>query len=161
MSSSADTKYRLPSPFGKYEKVILLDGFSKSHGITGWRLGYAAGPKEVIEQMKKLQQYTYVCPPAPLQKGVLSAYDHEVQAEIAIHIENYKRKRDYIYERLSPHYQLNKSAGSFYCFIKCPWGTGESFCASAIEKNLLMVPGHVFSERDTHFVFRFLVAMKN
>ncbi len=45
----------------------MLRGFSKSHAMTGWRLGYAAGPAAVVEQMAKLQQYTFVCAPSPLQ----------------------------------------------------------------------------------------------
>src|SRR6185312_2527341 len=50
----------LPSPAKAYDKTIILRGFSKSHAMTGWRLGYAAGPEPILAQMAKLQQYTYV-----------------------------------------------------------------------------------------------------
>ena len=56
---------------GKYDKLLILSGLSKSHGVTGWRLGYAVGPRPLIEQMKKVQQYTFVCAPTPLQHGAL------------------------------------------------------------------------------------------
>ncbi len=55
----------LPSPARAYEKTLILRGFSKSHAMTGWRLGYAAGPEAIISQMAKLQQYTFVCAPVP------------------------------------------------------------------------------------------------
>src|SRR5207244_328414 len=55
----------LYSPAAIYEKTLVLRGFSKSHAMTGWRLGYAVGPAEIIAQMTKLQQYTFVCAPSP------------------------------------------------------------------------------------------------
>src|SRR5829696_1262756 len=55
----------LPSPMRTYDKTILLRGFSKSHAMTGWRLGYAVGPEAILSQMTKLQQYTFVCAPSP------------------------------------------------------------------------------------------------
>src|SRR6476620_11406512 len=55
----------LYSPAALYERTLILRGFSKSHAMTGWRLGYAAGPSELINQMTKLQQYTFVCAPSP------------------------------------------------------------------------------------------------
>ena len=58
-----------------YDKVLLLNGFSKSHAMTGWRLGYAMGPKDVIQEMTKLQQYTFVCAPAMAQWAGLNALD--------------------------------------------------------------------------------------
>src|SRR5687767_660428 len=70
-----DAARGLPSPAKLYEKTVILRGFSKSHAMTGWRLGYAAGPAEIISQMTKLQQYTFVCPPSPLQYAALAALD--------------------------------------------------------------------------------------
>ncbi|HKA08691.1 MAG TPA: aminotransferase class I/II-fold pyridoxal phosphate-dependent enzyme, partial [Gemmataceae bacterium] len=58
--------------------VLVVDGFGKSYGITGWRLGYAHGPKRLIEEMAKLQQFTFVCAPAPVQHAGVAALDFDV-----------------------------------------------------------------------------------
>ena len=139
---------QLYSPASIYERTILLRGFSKSHAMTGWRLGYASGPAEIIAQMTKLQQYTYVCPPAPFQHAALKAMD------IAMHHarDAYRRKRDLVHEALSKKFEIVKPAGAFYTFPKAPKGiTASDFVAKAIENNVLIIPGNVFSERDTHF----------
>ena len=139
---------RLPSPAKLYDKTIILRGFSKSHAMTGWRLGYAAGPEAVISQMTKLQQYTFVCPPSPLQHAALAALDVPMGDALTA----YRRKRDIAFERLSRKFEVAKPGGAFYIFPKAPAGTTASeFVSKAIENNVLVIPGNVFSERDTHF----------
>jgi aspartate aminotransferase/aminotransferase len=138
----------LASPAKLYEKTIILRGFSKSHAMTGWRIGYAAGPAEIIAQMTKLQQYTFVCAPSPLQHAALKALDVPMTDAVAA----YCRKRDIVYEGLRGRFELVKPAGAFYIFPKAPAGqTASEFVARAIENNVLVIPGNVFSERDTHF----------
>ena len=138
----------LPSASKLYEKTIILRGFSKSHAMTGWRLGYAAGPEEVISQMTKLQQYTFVCPPSPLQHAALAALDVPMGESVAA----YRRKRDIAFDRLSRRFDVARPGGAFYIFPKAPSGaTASDFVAKAIENNVLVIPGNVFSERDTHF----------
>ncbi|HWE02940.1 MAG TPA: aminotransferase class I/II-fold pyridoxal phosphate-dependent enzyme [Tepidisphaeraceae bacterium] len=138
----------LPSPAKIYEKTIILHGFSKSHAMTGWRLGYAAGPEAIISQMTKLQQYTFVCPPTPFQYAALKALDVSMTDAVA----SYRRKRDLIVERLSRKFEIVKPQGAFYIFPKAPGGlSATEFVARAIENNVLIIPGNVFSERDTHF----------
>src|SRR6478672_11417271 len=73
----------LPSPARTYDKTIILRGFSKSHAMTGWRVGYAAGPEPIISQMTKLQQYTYVCAPSPLQYAAVAALDVDMSTHVA------------------------------------------------------------------------------
>jgi aspartate aminotransferase/aminotransferase len=138
----------LPSPMRLYDKTIILRGFSKSHAMTGWRLGYAAGPEAVIAQMTKLQQYTFVCAPSPLQHAALAALDVPMGDAIAA----YRRKRDVVYEALRGKFEVVRPQGAFYIFPKAPPGmTATQFVARAIESNVLIIPGNVFSERDTHF----------
>ena len=138
----------LPSPMKIYEKTILLRGFSKSHAMTGWRLGYAAGPEPIISQMTKLQQYTYVCAPSALQYAALKALD----VPMADAVNAYRRKRDIVFETLSKKFELVKPDGAFYIFPKAPGGmTATDFVTKAIERNVLIIPGNVFSDRDTHF----------
>lgn len=131
-----------------YPNTLLLRGFSKSHAMTGWRLGYAAGPEKVIAEMTKLQQYTFVCAPAPFQFGALAALDGPMNEAVAA----YRRKRDLVFEMLSKKFEVVRPSGAFYIFPKAPRGMNATdFVAKAIEKNVLIIPGNVFSERDTHF----------
>jgi aspartate/methionine/tyrosine aminotransferase len=138
----------LPSPFREYDKTIVLRGFSKSHAMTGWRLGYAFGPEAIISQMAKLQQYTFVCAPGPFQHGAVAAMDVPMKEYVAA----YARKRDIVFDRLSKRFEVQKPQGAFYIFPKAPAGqSATEFVARAIENNVLVIPGNVFSERDTHF----------
>ena len=67
-------------------------------------------------------------------------------------VDAYRRKRDRAYELLSKKFEISKPGGAFYIFPKAPSGkTASEFVAQAIERNVLMIPGNVFSERDTHF----------
>ena len=138
----------LPSAARLYEKTLILRGFSKSHAMTGWRLGYAAGPEAIVSQMAKLQQYTYVCAPSPLQHAALAALDVPMTGAV----DAYRRKRDLVMERLAGSFNLVRPEGAFYVFPQAPAGAGATdFVARAIENNVLVIPGNVFSERDTHF----------
>lgn len=130
-----------------YEKTLTLDGFSKSFAMTGWRMGYAAGPASMISEMIKLQQYTFVCAPSPAQYAVAKSLDTDLSKYIA----SYKKKRDLMYNGLKDAFQIVKPGGAFYFFPEVPWGTDEEFVATAIKNNLLIIPGSVFSERHTHF----------
>ncbi len=129
------------------ERTIVIDGFSKSHAMTGWRLGYVHGPAEVIDTMVKIQQYTFVCAPQPAQWAGAVAMD----VDIGPHVEAYRRKRDMIVEGLSDVYELVEPGGAFYAFPKAPRGTGTEFVEEAGKENLLIIPGGIFSHRDTHF----------
>jgi aspartate aminotransferase/aminotransferase len=143
-----DAPRGLPSPARLYDRTLILRGFSKSHAMTGWRLGYAAGPEAIIAQMTKLQQYTFVCAPSPLQYAALKALDVPMDTAVAA----YRRKRDLVFDKLSTKFEIQKPQGAFYIFPKAPAGQrGSDFVARAIEKNVLMIPGNVFSEHDTHF----------
>jgi aspartate aminotransferase/aminotransferase len=139
-----------PSIANYYEKTLLLRGFSKSYAMTGWRLGYAAvneSLKNVIEEMTKIQQYTFVCAPGPFQKAAIAALDFNINNLV----DSYKSKRDLLYEGLKDKFELVKPGGAFYAFIKAPGDSGSKFVEKAIANNVLIIPGNVFSEKDTHF----------
>lgn len=141
--------------FGKYENTVILNGFSKSHGITGWRVGYAIGPKELINEMCKIQQYSFVCAPSIAQRSLVGS----VKPDLSNITASYKEKRDFVYNRLKDKFDVVKPQGAFYIFPKAPGGSGQKFVEKCIEKNLLIVPGHVFSERDTNFRISFAAPM--
>jgi aspartate aminotransferase/aminotransferase len=119
--------------------------------MTGWRVGYVHGPSEVINTMLKLQQYSFVCSPQPAQWGALRAMEVNLDG----HIADYRRKRDLICDGLSDLYEISKPGGAFYVFPKAPNGNGTEFVERAIEKGLLIIPGKIFSEQDTHFRISF------
>ena len=134
--------------------VLVLDGFGKTYGITGWRLGYAHGPKRLIEEMAKLQQFTFVCAPAPVQHAGVIALDTDMSAIVA----DYKRKRDFMCSELSARFELERPGGAFYVFPKVPRGTGTQFVEEAIRHNLLVIPGNAFGRKDTHIRISYAAA---
>jgi aspartate aminotransferase/aminotransferase len=135
------------SPAKWNEQTIVIDGFSKSHAVTGWRVGWVHGPAEVIETMIKLQQFTFVCAPQPMQWAAAVALDVPVDAQMA----DYRQKRDRLVAGLRDLYEIQQPGGAFYVFPQAPWGSGTQFVERAIANNLLIIPGNVFSARDTHF----------
>jgi aspartate aminotransferase/aminotransferase len=144
-----DQPFHSPAEFN--EDVVVFDGFSKSYGMTGWRLGFAHGPRRLMEEMAKLQQFTYVCAPSVVQHAGLAAWDYDVSAIVA----TYRRKRDRIVAGLKDRYEMAKVEGAFYLFAKAPRGSGTAFVEEAVRNNLLIVPGTSFSRRDTHFRLSF------
>ena len=136
-----------PSAWSLYDRLLLLRGFSKTYAMTGWRLGYAAGPPEIIQAMTTLQQYTFVCAPAPLQAAATVAYETDTSE----FVEEFHRRRDLVWEGLRENFRVEKPRGAFYIFPEAPGGSGARFVSSAIEAGVLVIPGGVFSERDTHF----------
>src|SRR5439155_26156422 len=95
----------------------------------------------------KVQQYPFVCAPQPVQWAGAVAMDVPVDH----YVSDYRRKRDLIYDGLADKYEVVKPGGAFYIFPKASRGSGSQFVASAIEKGLLIIPGNIFSGRDTHF----------
>ncbi len=136
---------------GLYENTIILNGFSKMAAMTGWRVGFAAGPEGIIQQMNTLQQYTFVCAPSMAQKAAVTS----LEADHSDKVDAYRRKRDLIYNGLSKRFRVTRPNGAFYIFPEAPGGDGDAFVAEAIKNNLLIIPGSVFSDRKTHFRISF------
>ena len=131
-----------------YENCLVLGGHSKAFGMTGWRLGFAAGPSHIIEAMAMVQQYSFVCAPSFAQYAALAC----PQADMTGHLSDYSEKRDLMFNALSDTFEVGSADGAFYLFIKAPDGyTGDSFVEAAIQSNVLIIPGSVFSERNSHF----------
>jgi len=136
---------------GLNENVILLNGLSKMGGMPGWRIGFAAGPEAVIQQMNTLQQYTFVCAPSFAQKAAVAA----LQADLSETRDAYRRKRDLVHDGLKERFNVVKPGGAFYIFPEAPGGSGSAFVEKAIANNVLVIPGGVFSDQDTHFRISF------
>ena len=106
ISDEIYSRFQYDEPFvspAKYnEQTIVIDGFSKSHAMTGWRVGFVHGPPELIAAMTKMQQFTFVCAPQPAQWGALAAMD----VDLGHLIDEYRQKRDRVVEGLKNHYEL-------------------------------------------------------
>ena len=122
--------------------------------MTGWRLGFAHGPTQLIQEMNKLQQFSFICAPSMVQHAAVKALETDMTDRVAA----YKLKRDRVVESLNESgYELVTPEGAFYAFPKAPWGTATEFVAEAIRNQLLIIPGNVFSQKDTHFRISYAV----
>ncbi len=131
-----------------YEDTVVLVGHSKTFAMTGWRLGYACGPREIIEAMTKVQQYSFVCAPSVVQWAALACPKVDNSGNLAA----YRRKRDLMIGILRSRFEIAPPDGAFYLWAKAPAGmTGDQFVDLAIKNNCLIIPGSVFSERNSHF----------
>ena len=147
-----DFSYDAPpaSPAAHYDQTIVVDGFSKTYGVTGWRLGWVHGPAAIIDKLTMLQQYTFVCAPHPLQHAALVA----LQTDMTEYIDEYRLRRDLILNGLrDAGYEVAPTGGAFYAYPEVPAGAGTAteFVTRAIENELLIIPGNIFSRHDTHF----------
>lgn len=143
----------LPTPADTNPNTIVIDGFSKSHAMTGWRVGWVHGPAAIIDTMIKLQQYSFVCAPQPAQWGALAAMD----IDMISYSNDYSHKRARLIAGLKDYYEFATPGGAFYLFPKAPNGSGEAFVKKAIENELLIIPGNIFSDRDSHFRISYAV----
>jgi aspartate aminotransferase/aminotransferase len=145
------------SPASFSEDVLIVRGYSKTHGCTGWRLGYAAGPERLIDEMLKLKQQTFVCAPSALQKAVVNAHD----IDLSPMLERFTSRRDMVVDLLGDVTELTVPDGSFFAFPRVPEHlgmTGTELITKAIENDVLVIQGNVFSAKDTHFRISFAAA---
>ena len=133
------------------DQVLLLNGFSKCAAMTGWRVGYAIGPEPIIDEMTKLQQFSFVCAPSPAQYAAREA----LQLDYSSKVKAYQAKRDMVYRGLKDKFEVARPEGAFYVFVRAPGDDGDEFVKEAIDRDLLIIPGSVFSERNSHFRISF------
>ena len=127
-----------------YDKVVILNGFSKTFAMTGERVGYAIGPASIIEAMTKIQQYTFVCAPSTSQK----ALENNLEYDFKNIREDYKIKRDIVYEALCDVTHFNMPTGAFYAFPILHDIDVNKFVELSIKNRVLIIPGNIFSEKN-------------
>jgi aspartate aminotransferase/aminotransferase len=130
-----------------YENTMLMRGFSKSFGMPGWRMGWCTGPDAILDRMKTLQQWTFVCAPSMAQAAGVVA----MATDMSDYVDAYRAKRDMVAAALCDRFGWIKQSGAFYAFVPAPGGDATEFVTKAIANNVLVIPGSVFSSRDTHF----------
>ncbi|HEY8731390.1 MAG TPA: aminotransferase class I/II-fold pyridoxal phosphate-dependent enzyme [Candidatus Limnocylindria bacterium] len=137
---------------GMKERTIYLAGFSKAYAMTGWRVGYACAPAEIIEQMMKIHQYTVMCVPTAAQYAALEAL-RSGEPEVRRMVAQYDTRRKRMYERFNAMgLHCFEPRGAFYCFPNVT-STGLSdgeFCERLLsEEKVVVVPGSAFGERGS------------
>ncbi|MFJ7724836.1 aminotransferase [Neobacillus sp. NPDC097160] len=140
---------------GMYERTILINGFSKGFAMTGWRLGFLAAPKEFVEVMLKIHQYTTMCAPNMLQHGAIEALRntyHEVESMR----NSYRRRRNYVVQTLNQiGLDCHTPGGAFYVFpsIRSTGLSSEQFAEELLmQEKVAVVPGHVFGESGEGYI---------
>ncbi|MFM7321941.1 MAG: aminotransferase class I/II-fold pyridoxal phosphate-dependent enzyme [Armatimonadota bacterium] len=137
----------VPSLSGARERTILLNGFSKAHAMTGWRIGYACAPAPVIESMMKVHQYTIMCAPITAQIAAITAL-REGDAAVRTMVADYDRRRRLFVDGLvSIGLDCPLPGGAFYAFpsIERFGLSAEEFAERLLmEERVLVVPGPVF-----------------
>ena len=140
---------------GMYERTVVINGFSKSYAMTGWRIGYALGAPEIISAMTKIHQYTMLCAPVTAQIAAIEAlrrgekYMKKMAAE-------YDRRRGFIYRGLTEiGLQCFEPKGAFYIFpdIRVTGLSSEQFAEDLLRtEHVALVPGSAFGECGEGYV---------
>lgn len=140
---------------GMWERTVVINGFSKSHAMTGWRLGYACGPRVIIEQMIKIHQYAIMCAPSTSQFAGVEALRNGDE-DVAAMREEYDGRRRYLLHRFG---EMGLSCfepfGAFYMFpcIKEFGMTSDEFANELLKaQKLAVVPGTAFGDSGEGFV---------
>ena len=134
---------------GMQERTILVNGFSKAFSMTGWRLGYVAGPAPLVTQMLKIHQYAIMCSPTISQYAAIEALENCDEDVIKMRDE-YDMRRRWLVKALNDiGLSCFEPKGAFYVFpcIKSTGLSSEVFCERLLyEYNVAVVPGNAFGE---------------
>ena len=140
---------------GMKERTILINGFSKAYAMTGWRLGYACGPKEIIEQMVKIHQYAIMCAPTISQYSAVEALK-KGDEDVKLMRESYNQRRRFLMNAFNEMgLKCFEPYGAFYVFpcIKEFGMTSEEFAMKFLEEeHVAVVPGTAFGDSGEGFL---------
>ena len=140
---------------GMWERTILINGFSKSHSMTGWRLGYACGPEVILKQMLKIHQFAIMCAPTTSQYAAVEAMRHGDE-DVAKMRDEYNIRRKYLIKRFREMgIECFEALGAFYVFpcIKQFGMTSDEFATALLkQKKVCVVPGTAFGNSGEGFL---------
>lgn len=140
---------------GMKERTIVVNGFSKSHAMTGWRLGYACGPAPILKQMLKIHQFAIMCAPTTSQYAAIEALRNGDE-DVAMMREQYDARRRYLMQRFKEMgLECFEPFGAFYVFpcIKEFGMTSDEFANRLLQtKKVAVVPGTAFGRSGEGFL---------
>lgn len=140
---------------GMQERTILINGFSKAYAMTGWRLGYACGPKEIMSQMVKIHQFAIMCAPTTSQYAAIEALKNGDE-DVEIMKDSYNQRRRFLMNAFKEMgLDCFEPYGAFYVFpcIKEFGMTADDFCMALLkEEKVAVVPGTAFGDSGEGFV---------
>lgn len=140
---------------GMQERCVVINGFSKSYSMTGWRMGYACGPAPIISQMTKIHQFGIMSAPTTSQYAAIEALKNG-DNDIADMVEEYDMRRRLMvngFNRIGM--DCFEPKGAFYCFpsVKCSGLSSEEFCEKLLfSKKVAVVPGNAFGNSGEGFI---------
>lgn len=153
--SYTKTHYSIASCEGMFEKTLVINGFSKTYAMTGWRLGYVCASKEVIDILSKYHQYAILCAPTISQFAGIEALKNGDDSIVYMRDE-YDMRRRYVVERLnSMGLSTSNPMGAFYVFINIQSTqlSSTEFCDLLLDKKkVVLIPGHAFGKSGEGFV---------
>lgn len=144
-----DKHISIASIDGMNERTILINGFSKAYAMTGWRLGYACGPKDIIKQMTKIHQFAIMCAPTTSQYAAIEALRHGDEDVENMRRAYNQRRRYLMHEFKEMGLECFEPFGAFYVFpcIKEFGMTSEEFATRFLkEEKVAVVPGTAFGD---------------
>ncbi len=140
---------------GMKERTIVVNGFSKAFSMTGWRLGFACGPKEIISPMLKIHQFAIMCAPTTSQYAAIEAL-RSCDEDVSLMVEEYNRRRRLIVNGFNKiGLECREPKGAFYAFpsIKSTGLSSDEFCQQLLEsKKVAVVPGNAFGDSGEGFI---------
>lgn len=140
---------------GMKERSIIINGFSKGHAMTGWRLGYACGPQNIISQMTKIHQFAIMCAPTTSQYAAVDALKNS-DDDVAMMRDSYNQRRRFVLHELRDMgLTCFEPYGAFYAFpcIKSLQMTSEEFATRLLEEEkVAIVPGTAFGDSGEGFM---------
>ena len=144
---------------GMFERTVTLNGFSKAFAMTGWRMGYACAPKEILDVMMRVHQYTIMCAPTAGQYAAVEALKSGLEtdfADVKRMVRQYDRRRRVIVDGLrAAGLETHEPLGAFYAFpcVRSTGMTSQEFCVRLLEEErVACVPGDAFGETGEGYV---------
>ena len=155
LTFAENTHVSIASIDGMRERTVLINGFSKTFSMTGWRLGFACGPQEIISQVTKIHQFAIMCAPTTSQYAAIEALRNCDEAVADMKAEYNRRRRLIVDGFNKAGLTCREPKGAFYAFpcIKSTGLTSDEFCEKLLEsKHVAVVPGTAFGKGGEGFV---------
>jgi len=152
------------SMLGKSERVVMVNSFSKTYAMTGWRIGYMVAAAALAEGLAKVHYYTIACPSTPYQHGALAALTGP-QEPVKAMVKEFKERRDYLVKALNetPGFKCTLPKGAFYTFPSFDFALDDrELAAHLLQNNVISTPGISFGSLGAkHMRFSYANSLKN